>query len=64
MHLKNFKPAVHDNAIMWRADKLSKTAWISLYFDLYRQCFGESETTEQEIIEDAERRLRMEIGDC
>ena len=59
MHLKNHRPTVEDDAIMWRSDKLSKSAWISLYFDLYRQCFGEMETTEQEIIEDAERRLQI-----
>jgi hypothetical protein len=59
MHLKNFRPAVDDDAIMWRSDKMSKAAWISLYFDLYRQCFGETETTEQQVVEDAENRLQI-----
>jgi len=41
-----------------RYDALSKAAWASIYFDLYRQCFGDT-TPEEEIMADAERRLEI-----
>lgn len=42
-----------------RAEKISKTAWMDLYYDLYMQTHGEDVTTPEVVIEDAEDRLRI-----
>lgn len=42
-----------------RAGEISKTAWMDLYYDLYQQTYGESETNQVVVIEDAERRLKL-----
>lgn len=54
----NKRPAdIQDRGIAAEAFRLSKSDWTDLYFDLYRQCFGESESTEREIMDDAKARL-------
>ena len=42
-----------------RAAKISKTAWMDLYYDLYAQTHGEAEATQEAVIADAENRLRI-----
>jgi hypothetical protein len=57
MHMKNNPPAIERE--QWaRFEKLSKAAWASIYFDLYRQCFGE-ETSDAEIMAEAESRVQI-----
>ena len=41
-----------------RADKLSKSDWMDVFCDLYRQTHGEQSTPEQ-MLADAERRLMI-----
>ncbi len=48
----------HREAVGWRAEAISKTAWMDLYADLYRAVHGE-DVPASEIIEDAERRLTI-----
>lgn len=56
----NKRPAdIADPAVAAEAFRLSKADWTDLYFDLYRQCFGESESGEQEIIDDAKNRIEI-----
>lgn len=42
--------------LLSRYAKMSKADWADLYFDLYRQCFGET-LPDEECMKDAERRL-------
>jgi len=41
----------------WDADKIPKHAWMDLYADLYRQCFGET-TAPEAILENAKNRMQ------
>jgi hypothetical protein len=55
----NKRPAdIQDEAVRAAAFKLSKSDWTDLYFDLYRQCFGET-CAEAEIMQDATRRMKI-----
>ncbi len=55
----NKRPAdIQDRRIEAEAFKLSKSDWTDLYFDLYRQCFGET-IEEREIMDDAKVRLEI-----
>lgn len=47
-----------DETLYNRYAKLSKADWADIYFDLYRQVFGETKTDE-EIMQDAERRALL-----
>lgn len=40
-----------------RANAISKTAWMDLYYDLYQQVNGE--VSDEQVIADAERRLKI-----
>jgi hypothetical protein len=51
--------AAYNNAYAIRAHKISKTAWMDLYYDLFQQCFGESETSLESVVLDAEKRLKL-----
>jgi len=42
-----------------RFDKMSKADWADLFCDLYCQCFGESESTPEMMMQDAEKRLEI-----
>ena len=44
---------------MVRAYTISKTAWMDLYYDLYQQIYGENATSQEDVIADAEERLRI-----
>ena len=52
-------PRVDKNSLVVRAEKISKTAWMDLYYDLFQQCFGESETSQDSVLHDAEDRLKI-----
>lgn len=52
-------PRVDKQSIPVRAEKISKTAWMDLYYDLYMQTHGEDVTTQTVVIKDAERRLKL-----
>ena len=52
-------PRVNRQSIPCRADAISKTAWMDLYYDLYQQTHGESDTTQETVIADAESRLKL-----
>jgi hypothetical protein len=41
------------------ASKISKTAWMDLYYDLYMQTHGEDVTSPETVIADAKNRLRI-----
>ena len=43
----------------WRFLKLSKADWADVYCDLYRQVFGDTESTSEQIIADAEQRIQL-----
>ena len=47
-----------DAEVREKAFDLSKSDWTDLYFDLFKQVFGES-STETAIMGDAERRLKI-----
>lgn len=51
-------PRVNRKSAVVRADAITKTAWMDLYYDLYQQVHGEDGTDQVEVIEDAENRLR------
>lgn len=59
MHLKNRRPEMlfteNTRAALSAFEKLSKSDWCDLYFDLYRQVFGETETGEAVMADVAER---------
>ncbi len=48
---------INDREVRLRFAKISKASWAELYFDLYRQCFGE-DASEEACIQDAEHRLQ------
>lgn len=53
----NKRPAdIADPVVAAEAFKLSKSDWTDLFFDLYRQTFGE-DASEREVMDDARRRL-------
>lgn len=62
MHLKNRPPELlfteDRKAALSAFDKISKATWCDLYFDLYRQCFGETESGEA-ILADVASRLKI-----
>ncbi len=37
---------INDREVRLRFAKISKASWAELYFDLYRQCFGEDASEE------------------
>ena len=41
------------------ANKISKTAWMDLYYDLFMQTHGEDQTTQALVIADAKARLSI-----
>lgn len=51
-------PWTDKNSPTVRAEKISKTAWMDLYFDLYQQTHGEP-CTQSEVLADAEKRLKI-----
>ena len=51
-------PRINSKSPSVRADKISKTAWMDLYYDLYAQTHGE-ENTSQERVADAEAPLKI-----
>jgi hypothetical protein len=51
-------PRIDKNSIPVRAEKISKTAWMDLYFDLYQQTHGDP-ASQADVIEDAEKRLKI-----
>jgi len=59
MHLKNRRPELllteNPRAALSAFEKLSKSDWCDLYFDLYRQVFGETETGEAVMADVASR---------
>lgn len=61
-HLKNRKPEFlfteDTRAAFWQFDKISKADWCDLYFDLYRQCMGETESGEN-VMADVKARLEI-----
>jgi len=44
-----------DQEVRPRAHKIPKSEWTEMYFDLYRQCFGE-DISDEEVMQDAEKR--------
>lgn len=48
---------INDREVRMRFAKISKASWAELYFDLYRQCFGEN-ASEEDCMLDAEHRLQ------
>ena len=48
---------INDREVRLRFAKISKASWAELYFDLYRQCFGE-DASEEACMQDAEHRLQ------
>lgn len=50
---------LNSKSVVVRAEKISKTAWMDLYYDLYQQTHGESNTSQGAVLEDAERRLKL-----
>lgn len=48
---------IESREVRMRFAKISKASWAELYFDLYRQCFGEV-ASEEECMQDAEKRLQ------
>lgn len=61
-HIKNRKPEFwfteDTGKAMARFDKISKADWCDLYFDLYRQVFGETASGE-EIMVDIQKRIEI-----
>lgn len=49
-------PQFGNKAESYAAMEIPKHVWIDLYADLYRQCFGESETTDRAILADVLQR--------
>lgn len=47
-----------DSKVRARAHKIPKSEWTEMYFDLYRQVFGET-CTDEEIMKDAEKRREI-----
>ncbi len=52
-------PRLNNKSCNVRAENISKSAWMDLYYDLYQQTHGESSTSQGAVIEDAERRLKL-----
>lgn len=52
-------PRGNNNSPTVRADKISKTAWMDLYYDLFQQVYGENVANEFTVIQDAENRLKV-----
>lgn len=42
-----------------QAHAISKTAWMDLYYDLYMQTHGEDVASQEVVITDAKKRLRI-----
>lgn len=55
----HFTDFSHRDASGPRAERISKNAWMDLYADLYLQVFGSEDVPASEILDDAERRLRI-----
>lgn len=50
----------HRSCITCRSARISKTAWMDLYFDLYTQTHGEEFVNKPEVVlADAEARLKI-----
>lgn len=54
-----YGPRINKDSVTVRADKISKTAWMDLYYDLYMQTHGECETSQGSVLKDAEARLKL-----
>jgi hypothetical protein len=52
-------PRIDSQSIPVRAEKISKTAWMDLYYDLFQQSHGEDVTTQEAVLADAEHRLHI-----
>ena len=52
-------PRINSKSVPVRAEKISKTAWMDLYYDLFQQMHGEDVTTQEAVIADAEKRLNV-----
>jgi hypothetical protein len=50
-----------DESVCWRAHDIPKSEWTEMYFDLYRQVFGE-DSTDETIMQDAEKRRLLLFG--
>lgn len=52
-------PRANNQSIPVQADKISKTAWMDLYYDLYQQTHGEENTSQTIVLADAKKRLEI-----
>jgi len=52
-------PRPNRQSIPSRAEAISKSAWMDLYYDLFAQTHGEDATNQATVLADAERRLKI-----
>jgi hypothetical protein len=50
------------NHAAWQANDLAKHVWMDLYADLYRQCFGETSSSEAIVLDALARRETLKAN--